>query len=302
MRAGRGCVVTGTDTLLLYAATVCVGAATWLVAVRDDSLRRSRLLLAGGGEAEQGAEGPDGLREFLVSLLRRLGGRAGHEWWCLLVGVLLGLLGASVLPVIAGGLAVPLLRRRLRATRARRAAEDRETAVIDLCAAVSGELRAGMPPDRALLTAGPAGLGEHGAQLLAAARFGGDIPGALRKGADLPGADGLRGAAACWHVAADSGAGLAEGLDRVAAALRAERDRRDELRAQLAGPRATAVLLALLPVFGLLLGSAMGAEPLRVLLHSAAGLACLAVGVLLEAAGLAWVAWIVRTAEGGGPA
>ncbi|AXK37328.1 hypothetical protein DVA86_14215 [Streptomyces armeniacus] len=273
------------------------------MAARDDGLRRSRLLLAGSGEAMRPEEErPDRVREFGASLRRRLGGRVGHEWWCLPGGVLLGLLGASVLPVVAGALAVPLVRRRLRAHQERKAAEDREEAVIGLCAAVSGELRAGTPPDRALLAAGADGLGDHGAALLAAARFGGDIPEALRKGAALPGADGLRGAAACWQVAAGSGAGLAEGMDRVAAALRAERDQRDEVRAQLAGPRATAVLLALLPVFGLLLGSAMGADPLRMLLHSAAGLSCLAVGVLLEFAGLAWVARIVRAAEGGGPA
>jgi tight adherence protein B len=99
-------------------------------------------------------------------------------------------------------------------------------------------------------------------------------------------------------VAADNGAGLATGLDRVADALRAERDQRADLRAQLAGPRSTATVLALLPVFGLLLGGAMGARPLQVLFHSSVGLACLVVGVLLEAAGLAWVARLVRNAEG----
>ncbi|MGH3325873.1 MAG: type II secretion system F family protein, partial [Streptomyces sp.] len=107
---------------------------------------------------------------------------------------------------------------------------------------------------------------------------------------------------ACWQVAVEGGAGLAEGLDRVAGALRAERDQREELRAQLAGPRSTAVVLALLPGFGLLLGGAMGAGPLRVLLHSPAGLVCLVVGGLLEWAGLAWVARLVRTAEGAGKA
>jgi tight adherence protein B len=103
--------------------------------------------------------------------------------------------------------------------------------------------------------------------------------------------------AACWQVAVDGGASLASGLERVAEALRADRDQREELRAQLAGPRATALVLAALPLFGLLLGAAMGVRPLQVLLHTQAGLACLLGGVVLEWAGLAWVAAIVARAE-----
>ncbi|MYW43362.1 hypothetical protein GT346_08430, partial [Streptomyces sp. SID161] len=112
-----------------------------------------------------------------------------------------------------------------------------------------------------------------------------------------PGAQGLLGLAACWRVAVDQGAGLATGLDRLEGALRAERDQRGDLRAQLAGARATAVLLAALPALGLLLGAAMGADPLRVLLHTGAGFGCLAVGAVFEAAGMWWAARIVQKAE-----
>lgn len=232
------------------------------------------------------------------ALLRRLRDRPAPEWWCAAGAVLLALLAGSLLPLPAGAAAVPLVRRSLRARKDRLAAERREEAVLTLCTAVAGELRAGRLPDRALCTAGVAGLGQAGAAVLAAARFGGEVPGALRSAGGLPGADGLCAVAACWQVAADNGAGLATGLDRVADALRAERDQRADLRAQLAGPRSTATVLALLPVFGLLLGGAMGARPLQVLFHSSVGLACLVVGVLLEAAGLAWVARLVRNAEG----
>lgn len=227
--------------------------------------------------------------------------RAGPvpAWWCVAGGAFLALLAASPLPLVAGAAAMPLVRRTLRSRAERRAADRREEAVITLCTAVAGELRAGRLPARALCAAGVAGLGEGGAAVLAAARFGGDVPEALRAAGRLPGADGLRAVAACWQVAADNGAGLATGLDRVADALRAERDQRADLRAQLAGPRSTAAVLALLPVFGLLLGGAMGAHPLRILFHSAVGSACLAAGVLLETAGLAWVARLVRNAEGG---
>jgi tight adherence protein B len=156
-----------------------------------------------------------------------------------------------------------------------------------------------MQPTQALLAAAAStgGLGGAEAPVLAAARFGGDVPRALRQAAREPGADGLVGLAACWRVAVDGGAGLAAGLDRLEAGLRAERDQREGLRAQLAGAWSTVAVLALLPAVGLAMGGALGADPLRVLLHTSAGLACLAVGGMLEAAGLWWAARIVRKGE-----
>jgi len=288
-------------TAPVYAAMVCAGAAAWLMSGRDDGMRRARMLLAGAGRTvEPGPQLPPAWTGLAARARDRLGGRTAHAWWCLAGGAVLGLLGESWLPPLGGALAVPLVQRWLRRRDDQRTRERRESAVVDLCAAVSGELRAGWQPDRALLTGGGVAvreLAESGAAVLAAARFGGDVPGALREAARLPGAEGLRGVAACWQVAVEGGAGLADGLDRVAGALRAERDQREELRAQLAGPRSTAVVLALLPAFGLLLGGAMGADPSHVLLHSPAGLVCLAVGGLLEWAGLAWVARLVRSAE-----
>ncbi|MEO3752621.1 type II secretion system F family protein [Streptomyces sp. B6B3] len=216
---------------------------------------------------------------------------------CLAGGGLVALWGGSPLPLlVAGGLA-PLAAARWRRWRRGRAADGRRDAVIELCGSLAGEVRAGLAPVAALAAADWAPLGEPAAGVPAAARYGGDVPAALRAGAEQPGAEGLRGVAACWQVAVDGGASLAAGLERVAAALRAERDQREELRAQLAGPRATVLTLATLPVFGLLLGAAMGAQPLRELLHTPAGLGCLAVGALLEWAGLAWTAAIIRSAE-----
>ncbi len=279
----------------LGAAMVCAGAAVWLGGRRSDA-RRARLLLAGGGGAVgTGPPGWDRLRDRLAGFR----GRAGAEWWALAAGLLLAVLGASVLPVVAGAAGVPVLRRGRRARAARRARERRADAVIALCGALAGEVRAGRQPGEALVCAArdSGGLGPAQAAVLAAARFGGDVPGALATAARQPGAEGLRGLAACWRVAVDQGAGLAAGLDRLEAALRAERDQRADLRAQLSGARATAVMLACLPALGLLLGTAMGADPLRVLLHTGAGLACLVVGGLLEAAGLWWALEIVRRAE-----
>ncbi|MFF7726440.1 type II secretion system F family protein [Streptomyces sp. NPDC008001] len=260
-------------------------------------LRRARLLFAGGGSAVPVGTWPSArVREWGV----RLGqwARARRELVCLPAGVAVALLGASVLPLLAALVAVPLVRKWLAARRERGERECREAAVIELCGAVAGDLRAGRQPGQALAGVSPGGLGPQWAAVAAAARFGGDVPEALRAVASRPGAEGLHGVAACWRVAVDGGAGLAAGLERVAAALSAERDQREELRAQLAGARSTAVMLALLPVLALLMGSALGAAPLRVLLHTPPGLGCLLLGGLLEGAGIAWTGRIVRAAAG----
>ncbi|MBO0517930.1 type II secretion system F family protein, partial [Streptomyces beijiangensis] len=103
--------------------------------------------------------------------------------------------------------------------------------------------------------------------------------------------------AACWRVAVDGGAGLAAGLEGLERALRAEQDQRADLRAELTGARSTVVILAVLPLMGLALGTGLGADPLRTLLHTPAGLGCLLAGGALEGAGLAWARQIVRAGE-----
>lgn len=274
------------------AAAVCAGGSAFLVVGRDrEWRRRTRAVL--GGEV---SAGPSAWRRAI----NRVGGRVGHEWWALAGGAVVALLGESVLPLVLGAAGVPLMRRVRRGRDARLDEERRATEVIALCGSLAGEVRAGRQPGEALRTAAAgtgAGLGEARAGVLAAARFGGDVPGALEDAARAPGARGLVGLAACWRVAVDRGAGLAAGLERLEGALRVERDQRADLRAQLAGPRSTAVMLAGLPALGLLMGSALGAEPLRVLLHTGAGFGCLAVGGVLEGAGVWWALRIVRGAE-----
>ncbi len=304
-----------TELLMVWCAAVCAAGAVWLLHRQDEAVRRARLMLADGHRAAApppgaprwrayGGQARDVLRRGRAQVEGRLGIRFGHEAWCPVAGTVLALLAHSPVPALVGMLATPYVRRMLRARARRRAAERWQGAVAGLCAAVAGDLRAGRPPDTALAEAveglrgadGPDGA-ECVTPLLAAARFGGDVPGALRQLAARPGAEGLAGVAACWEVAVSGGAGLADGLDRVAAALRAERDQREDLRAQLAGPRSTAVMLALLPVFGVVLGATLGADPLRVLLRTPAGLGCLLVGGALEWAGLAWTARIVSAAQ-----
>ncbi|OWA08410.1 hypothetical protein B9W62_17575 [Streptomyces sp. CS113] len=317
--------VPGVGELSTGVALVCLGSAAWLAGGWHSGVRRARTVLAegrkGGSHGTSGtsrADGADGTggsggaggsggtsstgppaARWTADGLRRVRGRLRPEWWSVAAGLMLALLGHSVLPIVAGAAGVPVLRRVRLAGRERRARERRQDAVIALCGTLAGEVRAGRQPGEALLYAAhdSGGLGDAQAAVLAAARFGGDVPGTLAAAAGQPGSEGLRGLAACWRVAVDQGAGLAAGLDRLEGALRAERDQRADLRAQLAGARATAVMLAGLPVLGLLLGVALGSDPLHVLLHTGAGLGCLLAGGVLESLGVWWVARIVRGAE-----
>ncbi|MFG2824141.1 type II secretion system F family protein [Kitasatospora sp. NPDC048365] len=220
------------------------------------------------------------------------------------VGLLLTRWADSPVPVLGAALAVLPLHRFVRGRRRAAEARRRAAAVIDLCAGLAAELRSGATPEQALHTvtsrAGPSlgrTLGREPAARLAAGRYGGDVPAALRLVAERPGGRGAAALAACWQVSAESGSGLAVGLEQVAEALRAERALTEEIYGELAGPRTTAAVLAALPVIGMCLGAALGAGPVHILLHTPAGLLCLTGGVLFEAAGLVWTARIVRAAE-----
>ncbi|MFE7570332.1 type II secretion system F family protein [Streptomyces sp. NPDC057539] len=285
-------------SLTSFTAVLCAGGAVRLAVGQERGLRRARRLLAAPGVPVAAMPGAPPWERWLPKARERAR-RLRGKWLCLPPAVLLALLGESVLPLLGGALAVPVVGRWLRARERRKARERLADRIVALCGTAAGELRAGMQPTQALLAAAGStgGLGSAEGIVLAAARFGGDVPDALRKAAREPGADGLVGLAACWRVAVDGGAGLAAGLDRLDAALRAEREQREGLRAQLSGAWATVTVLALLPVVGLALGWALGADPLRVLLHTPAGLGCLVVGGLLEGAGLWWAARIVRTGE-----
>ena len=174
-------------------------------------------------------------------------------------------------------------------------------AVVELLDAVAAELRAGRSPLDALRR----GVEEVPVAVLAAAlapvaesaRLGGDVPAALRAAAGVRGAHALGWLAAAWQVAESTGAGLAVALEQLAVTGRADDELRHRVSVQLAGPRATARLLAVLPLFGLLLGSALGAGPVRVLLGTPVGWALAVLGIGLDLVGLWWVARLARAVE-----
>ena len=179
----------------------------------------------------------------------------------------------------------------------RRRRTQMRAALRESLAEVVADVRAGQPPERALTRA----LADRDAALaprtLAAARWGGDVVEALRDDARVASHPLLASAAACWSVAATQGAGLADALDRLVAQDRRAEEVRRQLEAHLAAPRATARMLALLPAFGLVLGIAVGGDPVGWLLGTPLGVACLVLGLLLIALGLLWATRIAARTE-----
>lgn len=108
--------------------------------------------------------------------------------------------------------------------------------------------------------------------------------------------------AAAWAVADAAGAPLAGCLAMLADALRSEAQLRREAAAALAGPAASARLVAALPVIAVAFGALLGFDTIGVLLGNPIGLACLVVGSALLWAGARWSRSLVARASVARPA
>jgi tight adherence protein B len=179
--------------------------------------------------------------------------------------------GPVACPVAAGyaAIGVVALCRRWRA----RADTTATVQALDAVTVLAADLRAGLAPAAALAHALPA-VG------------GSTVDDVRRIGERL---------AAAWQVADVAGVRLADLLDRLEADARGLRRVQVAAAAQAAGARATAFLLAGLPVAGIALGYGMGTDPLHVLLRTPLGALCTAVAGAFQMAGLAWSARLART-------
>ena len=202
---------------------------------------------------------------------------------------------AVVLPpavlVASAVLGTTLIARRRRRARDRDRAQASRTLAGALEALV-GELRVGAHPVRAFAVAAGESDGAVGTALRAVAAragLGADVGAGLRAVAASTSVptqwDRL---AVCWQLAADHGLAMAA-LMRAAQRDIVERQRfTARVDAGLAGARATAGILAGLPLLGVLLGELIGAHPIRFLLGGGVGGWLLIAGTVLVCAGLAW--------------
>ena len=204
-------------------------------------------------------------------------------------------IGAVFLPpatVFAFGLFVATMamryRRRRRSDRGIAESRELETAIDILV----GELRVGAHPAQAFAvaadeTAGP--VSDSCRAVAARARLGADVTAGLRNVAEASALPAQWGRlAVCWQLAADHGLAMST-LMRAAQCDIAERQRFSaHVRSAMAGARATAAILASLPVLSVLMGQVIGARPVAFLLGGHAGGWLLVVGLALVCGGLLW--------------
>lgn len=98
----------------------------------------------------------------------------------------------------------------------------------------------------------------------------------------------LPAVAQSWNLARRHGLPIAEALDAARRDVDAEVAFARRLRAKMAGPRMSAIVLTMLPVGCLAMGQLIGANPLAVLTETLIGQAFLVAGAALLWAGTAW--------------
>ncbi|MCA1565808.1 MAG: type II secretion system F family protein [Acidobacteria bacterium] len=211
------------------------------------------------------------------------------------VGAVLAGAGGALAGVAASATAW----RRWRARGARRDRTAAATGLVDALGLLVAELRAGAHPaaaaEAAARDAHPGAAAALGTAA-AAARLGGDVPAVLH-GAEAPALHPWLGRIAdAWALADRHGVPLADLLEAVRVDVEHRARFAADVDARLAGPRATAAVLAGLPALGLLLGQAIGADPFRVLAGTGPGQLLLVVGTGLVCAGVSWSARIVAGA------
>ncbi|MFD0000144.1 type II secretion system F family protein [Nocardia sp. NPDC127526] len=219
--------------------------------------------------------------------------RKPWTYWSIRSGAVvlpLVLLLVGIGPLIAATLVAGTagLRWRRRTLERRRSAEI--SRLLDGLEAVIGELRVGAHPSAAAATAARETGGEVACAFAASAarsRLGGSGAEGLRRPGTVVSQE-LSRIADAWLVAERHGLALAELLSAARVDLVGRRRFRDRTQAGLAGARATAAVLAVLPVLGIGLGQLMGAAPLHVLFASSVGTWLLPLGVALACTGLLW--------------
>jgi len=249
-----------------------VGLLGW---PRVEAPRRLRALTRRAGSIR-----PAGRSRLLAALVGAVFGVTAAYWS-------LGLAGAVAFAFFTAA-ARAMLRARSRTRAAASSAESMAEALRTLVA----ELRAGTHPAAAAETAAvdaePA-TARVLTTIAGAERLGGDAEPAFPAGADShrPVVEQLLRA---WSLARRHGLPLAELLDSVRREVEQGARLTAQSQAMMAGPRASATVLALLPVAGVALGEVMGAGPLLVLAESGTGQVLLVLGSALICAGVAWSA------------
>lgn len=120
-----------------------------------------------------------------------------------------------------------------------------------------------------------------------ACRNGSSISQALR--VDLPNDEIARALSSCWDISEEAGIGLADAVSQLAKGVQTKQQLKQELDSALTQSKLSVWVLAGLPLFGLVLASLIGENPIRWLITSKIGLTVLILGITMELLGIFWV-------------
>lgn len=219
-------------------------------------------------------------------------GRSSAGRWLALAPVVGGAVGGLSIGISLGILVALWMWLRRRSSR--QSAERREIAdLLTALAAVTAELSIGAPPASAFACAADefaehdTAVGATMRQIAGRAALGGGPSIGTRIGRSSIANEWHRIGVA-WEIAHRYGVPIRDLLESVRSDVSVRRSFAARTDAGLAGPRATAAVLALLPLLGIVLGQAVGARPLAVLCGGGIGGILLTVGTGLGATGLWW--------------
>jgi tight adherence protein B len=170
----------------------------------------------------------------------------------------------------------------------------RRHAVTRSCQAINSLLKQGLVPNQAITIVGQES--PWLAPAAATAQMGGDVAQVLRQISRQPGAGGLAELAWAWQVCQQTGAPLSQAIHRVKENLASQSELADIVAQELSAARATGHLLAGLPLAGLALGYAVGADPLAFLTGHLLGRICLLTGAILACGGAIWSDYLATRA------
>jgi tight adherence protein B len=213
----------------------------------------------------------------------------------------IGWLIAGPAGAVAAGLLTATIRHRLRTARRGAQALTAADGLAEALRAMTAGLRVGAHPAAAAESAAEDAQPPTDATLraiAAAARLDGDMTRALSTVNTPSLTAALNRIAAAWQLAQRHGLPLADVLDAVRRDLEQRARFSRQVLARLAGPKASALVLSLLPALGVAMGEAMGARPVHVLTNTGTGQLLLVAGVVLLCAGVAWSGRITTKVAG----
>jgi tight adherence protein B len=178
--------------------------------------------------------------------------------------------------------------------------------VLAMLEGIAPALEAGLPPAVAVRLSGAALGSALGSatqpfvgELLDACERGSPIAPVWQEWAERTGSTDLAFVGAAWRLSELTGAPLAEAVHRAVVSVRESREQARRVNVAVAGPRATVLVLTVLPLTGPVFGLACGVPPAELYLSGPIGSASAVLGVVLIWAGRLWCRRLIESAMRG---